>query len=117
MGTTVIQDENALHTDTDFVQAESAVEAKENFDPKDQKQTLQSLFSLLREEVEQMDSKILPLCLHQVLSRILGCCTKFYFYLRPLFIRKNMHKCYLYQYSYLDRMLQCITDGQGKYLF
>ncbi|RLV85408.1 hypothetical protein DV515_00015997 [Chloebia gouldiae] len=66
VGTTVIQDENALHTDTDFVQAENAVEAKENFDPKDQKQTLQSLFSLLREEVEQMDSKILPLCLHQI---------------------------------------------------
>ncbi|XP_021406135.2 consortin [Lonchura striata] len=66
VGTTMIQDENALHTDTDFVQAESAVEAKENFDPKNQKQTLQSLFSLLREEVEQMDSKILPLCLHQI---------------------------------------------------
>ncbi|NWH88260.1 CNST protein, partial [Aegithalos caudatus] len=36
------------------------------FHPKDQKQTLQSLFSLLREEVEQMDSKILPLYLHQI---------------------------------------------------
>ncbi|NWS01901.1 CNST protein, partial [Motacilla alba] len=64
VGATTIQEENAL--DTDFVQAESAVEAKENFHPKDQKQTLQSLFSLLREEVEQMDSKILPLCLHQI---------------------------------------------------
>ncbi|NXO72503.1 CNST protein, partial [Phainopepla nitens] len=66
VGTTVIQEENILITDTDFVQAEDAVEAKENFHPKDQKQTLQSLFSLLREEVEQMDSKILPLCLHQI---------------------------------------------------
>ncbi|NXI08323.1 CNST protein, partial [Irena cyanogastra] len=66
VGTTTIQEENALNTDTDFVQAEGAVEAKENFHPKDQKQTLQSLFSLLREEVEQMDSKILPLCLHQI---------------------------------------------------
>ncbi|NXQ16953.1 CNST protein, partial [Peucedramus taeniatus] len=66
VGATTIQEENALNTDTDFVQAESAVEAKENFYPKDQKQTLQSLFSLLREEVEQMDSKILPLCLHQI---------------------------------------------------
>ncbi|NWR19708.1 CNST protein, partial [Emberiza fucata] len=66
VGATTIQEENALNTDTDFVQAESAVEAKENFHPKDQKQTLQSLFSLLREEVEQMDSKILPLCLHQI---------------------------------------------------
>ncbi|NXE60509.1 CNST protein, partial [Calcarius ornatus] len=66
VGATTIQEENALNTDTDFVQAESAVEAKENFHPKHQKQTLQSLFSLLREEVEQMDSKILPLCLHQI---------------------------------------------------
>ncbi|NXU41135.1 CNST protein, partial [Drymodes brunneopygia] len=66
VGTTAIQEENTLITDTDFVQAEGAVEAKENFHPKDQKQTLQSLFSLLREEVEQMDSKILPLCLHQI---------------------------------------------------
>ncbi|XP_071431189.1 consortin isoform X3 [Pithys albifrons albifrons] len=52
--------------DTDSVQAEGAVEAKENFHPKEQNQMLQSLFSLLREEVEQMDSKILPLCLHQI---------------------------------------------------
>lgn len=66
VGTTAIQEENTLITDTEFVQAEAAVEAKENFHPKDQKQTLQSLFSLLREEVEQMDSKILPLCLHQI---------------------------------------------------
>ncbi|XP_074393378.1 consortin isoform X2 [Zonotrichia albicollis] len=66
VGATTIQEESALNTDTDFVQAESVVEAKENFHPKDQKQTLQSLFSLLREEVEQMDSKILPLCLHQI---------------------------------------------------
>ncbi|NWT30453.1 CNST protein, partial [Cardinalis cardinalis] len=66
VGAPTIQEENALSTDTDFVQAESAVEAKENFHPKDQKQTLQSLFSLLREEVEQIDSKILPLCLHQI---------------------------------------------------
>ncbi|NXU12491.1 CNST protein, partial [Pardalotus punctatus] len=65
-GTTAIQEENTLITDADFVQAEGAVEAKENFHPKEQKQTLQSLFSLLREEVEQMDSKILPLCLHQI---------------------------------------------------
>ncbi|NXA84402.1 CNST protein, partial [Thryothorus ludovicianus] len=66
VGTTAIQEENPLITDTDFVQAEGAVKEKENFHPKDEKQTLQSLFSLLREEVEQMDSKILPLCLHQI---------------------------------------------------
>ncbi|NWZ38895.1 CNST protein, partial [Brachypodius atriceps] len=66
VGTTAIQEENTLIKDTDFVQAEDAVETKENFHAKDQKQTLQSLFSLLREEVEQVDSKILPLCLHQI---------------------------------------------------
>lgn len=66
VGTTAIQEENTSITDADFVQAEGAVEAKENFHPKEQNQTLQSLFSLLREEVEQMDLKILPLCLHQI---------------------------------------------------
>ncbi|NXI77496.1 CNST protein, partial [Rhipidura dahli] len=66
VGTTAVQEDNTFITDADFVQAEGAVEAKENFHPKDQKQTLQSLFSLLREEVEQVDSKILPLCLHQI---------------------------------------------------
>ncbi|NXA15754.1 CNST protein, partial [Sapayoa aenigma] len=64
--TTAIKEENTLITDRDSVQAEEAVEAKESFHLKEQKQTLQSLFSLLREEVEQMDSKILPLCLHQI---------------------------------------------------
>ncbi|NXF04939.1 CNST protein, partial [Smithornis capensis] len=64
--TTAIKEENTLVTDRDSVQVEEAVEAKENFHLKEQNQTLQSLFSLLREEVEQMDSKILPLCLHQI---------------------------------------------------
>ncbi|XP_026699872.1 consortin [Athene cunicularia] len=66
VGTTTIKEENTLITDTDSVHAEGAVEANENFHQKEHKQTLQSLFSLLREEVEQMDSKILPLCLHQI---------------------------------------------------
>ncbi|XP_005146081.2 consortin [Melopsittacus undulatus] len=66
VGTTAIKEENTLITDTDSVHAEVAVEANENFHQKEQKHTLQSLFSLLREEVEQMDSKILPLCLHQI---------------------------------------------------
>ncbi|XP_069656688.1 consortin isoform X1 [Haliaeetus albicilla] len=66
VGTTAIKEENTLITDTVSVHAEGAVEANENFHQKEQKQTLQSLFSLLREEVEQMDSKILPLCLHQI---------------------------------------------------
>ncbi|NXK42641.1 CNST protein, partial [Piprites chloris] len=65
-GTAAIEEENTLFTDTDSVQAEGAVEAKENFHPKEQNQMLQSLFSLLRQEVEQMDSKMLPLCLHQI---------------------------------------------------
>ncbi|KAM6323748.1 consortin [Aegotheles albertisi] len=66
MGTTATKEENNLITDTESVRAEGAVEANENFHQKEQKQKLQSLFSLLREEVEQMDSKILPLCLHQI---------------------------------------------------
>ncbi|NXV14689.1 CNST protein, partial [Cepphus grylle] len=66
VGTTAIKEENTLITDTDSVHAEGVVETNENFHRKEQKQTLQSLFSLLREEVEQMDSKILPLCLHQI---------------------------------------------------
>ncbi|NXG57109.1 CNST protein, partial [Hemiprocne comata] len=65
-GTTAIKEENTLITDTESVHAEGAVEANENFHQKEQNQKLQSLFSLLREEVEQMDSKILPLCLHQI---------------------------------------------------
>ncbi|NXP74556.1 CNST protein, partial [Ramphastos sulfuratus] len=71
VATTAIKEENTLNRDTDSVQAEDSVEANENFHQREQKQTLQSLFSLLREEVEQMDSKILPLCLHQVLHMIL----------------------------------------------
>ncbi|NXR04115.1 CNST protein, partial [Sagittarius serpentarius] len=66
VGTAAIKEENTLITDTDSVHAEGAVQANENFHQKEQKQTLQSLFSLLREEVEQMDSKMLPLCLHQI---------------------------------------------------
>ncbi|XP_040407151.1 consortin [Cygnus olor] len=66
VGTTAIKEENTLVTHTDSVHAEGAVEASENSHQKEQNQTLQSLFSLLREEVEQMDSKILPLCLHQI---------------------------------------------------
>ncbi|KAM9382949.1 consortin [Phaethornis superciliosus] len=63
VGTTAVKEENALITDTE---SEDAVEVNENFHQTEQKQKLQSLFSLLREEVEQMDSKILPLCLHQI---------------------------------------------------
>ncbi|XP_009642982.1 consortin isoform X1 [Egretta garzetta] len=65
VGTTAIKEENTVTTDTHSVRVEGAVEANENFHQKEQNQ-MQSLFSLLREEVEQMDSKILPLCLHQI---------------------------------------------------
>nr|XP_009684926.1 PREDICTED: consortin [Struthio camelus australis]XP_009684927.1 PREDICTED: consortin [Struthio camelus australis] len=65
-GTTAIKEENTLVTDTDSVHAEGADEANEDSHQKEQTQTLQSLFSLLREQVEQRDSKILPLCLHQI---------------------------------------------------
>ncbi|NXI39438.1 CNST protein, partial [Galbula dea] len=61
-----IKEENTVITHTDSVLAEAAVETHESFHQKEQNQTLQSLFSLLREEVEQMDSKKLPLCLHQI---------------------------------------------------
>ncbi|XP_033000286.1 consortin isoform X1 [Lacerta agilis] len=37
-----------------------------NFPQNDPTQTLQALFSLLREEFEQMDSRVLPLCLHEI---------------------------------------------------
>ncbi|NXU70201.1 CNST protein, partial [Oreotrochilus melanogaster] len=63
VGTTAVKEENTLITDTE---SEGTVEANENFHQNEQNQKLQSLFSLLREEVEQMDSKILPLCLHQI---------------------------------------------------
>ncbi|OXB66774.1 hypothetical protein ASZ78_015114, partial [Callipepla squamata] len=66
VGTTAIKEEKTVVTHTDSVHSEGAVEANENSHQKEQKQTLQSLFSLLHEEVEQMDSKILPLCLHQI---------------------------------------------------
>ncbi|KAJ7342115.1 hypothetical protein JRQ81_009046 [Phrynocephalus forsythii] len=37
-----------------------------NCSQKDPSQTLQALFSVLRKEFEQMDSQVLPLCLHQI---------------------------------------------------
>ncbi|KAM8809172.1 consortin [Eudromia elegans] len=64
VGTTAITEENTFVADT--VHAEDPDEANEDSYQKEQTQTLPSLFSLLREEVEQMNSKILPLCLHQI---------------------------------------------------
>ncbi|NXD17217.1 CNST protein, partial [Nothocercus nigrocapillus] len=63
VGAPAIKEENIPVTDTDTVHAEGA---NEDTYQKEKKQTLPTLFSLLREEVEQMDSKMLPLCLHQI---------------------------------------------------
>lgn len=47
--------------------AVSDAEVNANDQPEAPKLALQSLFSLIRGEVEQLDSRALPLCLHQVL--------------------------------------------------
>ncbi|XP_019405302.1 PREDICTED: consortin [Crocodylus porosus] len=64
--TTVGKEENVLVAASETVREEDANKTNANCQQKKQKQILQSLFSLLREEVEQMDSRILPLCLHQI---------------------------------------------------
>ncbi|XP_054831656.1 consortin isoform X2 [Eublepharis macularius] len=46
--------------------AEDGNKSNANCSQKDPTQTLQALFSLLREEFEEMDSRVLPLCLHQI---------------------------------------------------
>ncbi|XP_020643602.3 consortin [Pogona vitticeps] len=51
---------------TVFEHNEDRHETNANCSQKDPSQTLQALFSLLREEFEQMDSQVLPLCLHQI---------------------------------------------------
>ncbi|XP_074846142.1 consortin [Carettochelys insculpta] len=66
MDITPLEKENEVLTTTDLLRDEDADETNANFQQKQQKQTLQSLFSLLREEFESMDSRILPLCLHQI---------------------------------------------------
>lgn len=73
MDTTALKKENALLKATDSVHYDDADETNVNYQQKQQKQTLQSLFSMLREEFERMDSRILPLCLHQV-SRVSAFC-------------------------------------------
>ncbi|XP_005005662.3 consortin [Cavia porcellus] len=45
---------------------EETAEVNANDQPEAPKQALQSLFSLIRGEVEQLDSRALPLCLHQI---------------------------------------------------
>uniref|UniRef100_A0A8C8R7B5 Consortin, connexin sorting protein n=1 Tax=Pelusios castaneus TaxID=367368 RepID=A0A8C8R7B5_9SAUR len=63
---TTLKKENEFITATDSVHDEDADETNANYQQKQQKLTLQSLFSLLQEEFEQMDSRTLPLCLHQI---------------------------------------------------
>ncbi|XP_062980378.1 consortin [Elgaria multicarinata webbii] len=53
-------------TATACAQDEDGRKTKANCPQKDPNQTLQDLFSFLREEFEQMDSRVLPLCLHQM---------------------------------------------------
>ncbi|XP_060099814.1 consortin [Heteronotia binoei] len=50
----------------DCMQEEDGNQTNADCSQKDPPQTLQTLFSLLREEFEQMDSRVLPLCLHQI---------------------------------------------------
>lgn len=52
---------------THAVDDEEVAEVNANNQPESPTQVLQSLFSLIRGEVEQLDSRALPLCLHQVL--------------------------------------------------
>lgn len=59
--------ENTLSASTPTVSDEESAEVNANDQPEAPKQVLQYLFSLIRGEVEQLDSRALPLCLHQVL--------------------------------------------------
>ncbi|XP_007481579.2 consortin [Monodelphis domestica] len=62
---TVIQ-EKIIDISTHAGDEEGAAESNANYQPKEPKQVLQSLFTLIRGEFEQLDSRILPLCLHQI---------------------------------------------------
>lgn len=58
--------ENTLSASTPTVSDEESAEVNANDQPEAPKQVLQYLFSLIRGEVEQLDSRALPLCLHQI---------------------------------------------------
>ncbi|XP_055002721.1 consortin [Sorex araneus] len=62
---THLMQENALSASTLALSEESA-EVNANDQPEAPKPALQTLFSLIRGEVEQLDSRALPLCLHQI---------------------------------------------------
>lgn len=58
--------ENRLHEASHAVSDEEPAEVNANDQLEGPKLILQSLFSLIRGEVEQLDSRALPLFLHQV---------------------------------------------------
>ncbi|EHA97959.1 hypothetical protein GW7_07572 [Heterocephalus glaber] len=58
--------EKILSTATHAVGDEETAKVNANDQPEAPKLALQSLFSLIRGEVEQLDSRALPLCLHQI---------------------------------------------------
>ncbi|XP_030052316.1 consortin [Microcaecilia unicolor] len=62
-GTTVFTQESMS---ADPMQEENACEANLDSQPRDQKKHLQSLLSLIGEEIEKADARILPHCLHQM---------------------------------------------------
>ncbi|XP_058389546.1 consortin [Diceros bicornis minor] len=64
--TTPLMQENVLSATTHAVSDEESAEVNANDPPEAPKLVLQSLFSLIRGEVEQLDSRALPLCLHQI---------------------------------------------------
>ncbi|XP_008983938.1 consortin isoform X3 [Callithrix jacchus] len=61
-----LMQEKILSAVTHAVDDEEGAEANANEQPEAPKLVLQSLFSLIRGEVEQLDSRTLPLCLHQI---------------------------------------------------
>lgn len=63
---TPLMKENILNAATHAVSDEESAEVNANDQPEAPKLVLQSLFSLTRGEVEPLDSRALPLCLHQI---------------------------------------------------
>lgn len=66
---TPLMQEDVLSADARAVGEEESAEDNANDQPEAPTLALQSLFSLIRGEVEQLDSRALPLCLHQVLAK------------------------------------------------
>ncbi|KAM9212666.1 consortin [Dugong dugon] len=63
---TPLMQEETISAATHAVGDEEAAEVNANEQPEAPKLVLQSLFSFIRGEVEQLDSRALPLCLHQI---------------------------------------------------